>query len=65
MAKKDEKEKVKCCDCRVGLLLQWGNDPVIVNCQHLEYKDVASTLRVCPYFKKGENEIKKLTHYQS
>lgn len=64
MAKKTEKEKVRCKDCCIGLLLQWDNNPVIVNCRYLENKDVASTQRICPYYKAGENEIKKLTHYQ-
>lgn len=64
MAKKTETEKVRCKDCRIGLLLQWDNNPVIVNCRYLENKDVASTQRICPYYEAGENEIKKLTHYQ-
>lgn len=64
MDKKTEKEKVRCKDCRIGLLLQWDNNPVIVNCRYLDNKDVASTLRVCPYYEKGPNKIKELTHYQ-
>lgn len=64
MAKNTEKQKVRCKDCRIGLLLQWDNNPVIVNCRYLENKDVASTQRICPYYEAGENEIKKLTHYQ-
>lgn len=64
MAKNAEKQKVRCKDCRIGLLLQWDNNPVIVNCRYLENKDVASTQRICPYYEAGENEIKKLTHYQ-
>ena len=64
MDKNTEKQKVRCKDCRIGLLLQWDNNPVIVNCRYLENKDVASTQRICPYYEAGENEIKKLTHYQ-
>ena len=64
MAKNTEKQKVRCKDCRIGVLRQWDNNPVIVNCRYLENKDVASTQRICPYYEAGENEIKKLTHYQ-
>lgn len=63
MAKKEKEPKVQCLECSKGVLLQWDNNPVIVNCRNLDTKDVASTPRTCPYFKQGKNKIRKLTHF--
>lgn len=66
MSKKtNTKEKVRCIDCKVGVLIQWDNNPVIVNCRRMQDKDVASTPRLCEYFKPngGRPEILKKTHY--
>ena len=64
MAKKETKQKVRCIDCKNGTLMQWYKNPVVVQCPHLNCRDVASTLRYCTYFKQstGEPEIKHLKY---
>jgi hypothetical protein len=64
MAKKKEKVKVKCIDCKHPELMQWDNNPIIAKCPYLLYKQVANSLRECDMYTKTllRNEIIKLTH---
>ena len=67
MAKRQIIERVKCIRCRIGLLLRWDNNPVIVVCRHLQTKDVACVPRECQYYKESKfaPDIRILTHYPS
>ena len=66
MAKKAEKQRVKCIDCERSELMQWDNNPVIAKCPYLLYKQVANAFRTCVRHKKSfsSKPIKKLTHLQ-
>lgn len=65
MAKKKEKEKVRCIECFHAELMQWDNNPIISKCPFLLYRQVANSVRECESFKKSfsEKPIKKFTHY--
>lgn len=66
MAKKVVEEMVRCVNCKVGALIQWDNNPIIVACRNLPTKDVAGVPRKCQHFKgiKGKPEIRKMSHYR-
>lgn len=66
MAKKEEKQKVKCHDCKHAVLQQWDNNPVIAFCNEHKSRDVAMTPRLCSEYKerKGEPKVQKLTHFR-
>ena len=61
MAKKQEKVKVRCIECKHPELMQWDNNPVIAKCPFLLYRQVANSLRECDLFSKTmfKKEIKK------
>ena len=64
MAKKKEKEKVRCVECKHSELMRWDNNPVIAKCPFLLYKQVANSLRECGSFSKTlfQKKIEKFTH---
>lgn len=64
MAKKQEKVKVRCIECKHPELMQWDNNPVIAKGPFLLYRQVANSLRECDLFSKTmfQKEIKKFTH---
>ena len=62
MAKKTDKEKVRCIDCIHAELMQWYNNPVIAKCPFTQYKQVANAVRTCGDFVQGRKKaIKKMT----
>lgn len=64
MAKKTEKEKVRCINCIHSELFQWDSNPVIAKCPNLLYRQVANVLRICDNYSKAlsPKEIKKMTN---
>lgn len=64
MAKKTEKEKVRCINCIHSELFQWDENPVIARCPNLLYRQVANVLRTCDNYSKAlsPKRIKKMTH---
>ena len=64
MAKKQQKEKVRCINCIHSELFQWDENPVIAKCPNLLYRQVANAQRTCDNYiaAKLAKEITKLTH---
>lgn len=56
MAKKANTEPHKHKDCQLADLMQWGDDPLIAQCQVNGEKHVASTVVACPLFKPRQTE---------
>lgn len=62
MAKKLSKEKARCADCKYSTLTQWDNNPVIAQCPHQLYRQVANSLRLCQLFEPSQTK-KQITKY--
>lgn len=62
MAKISEKNKVRCIECAVPVLMQWDNNPVIADCR-IYGRQVANTVRICRSFAQSKSK-KTIHHYK-
>lgn len=64
--KKPEKQQgtVSCMTCAKSRLLQWGNDPIIAECEPKHSREVASPTRVCDFYEQARSLPKQIEHFK-
>ncbi len=60
-----EREFVKCLDCRHGSFMQWYENPIVAYCDVFKERSVASSRRLCKMFVPSHVAQPKITHYDS
>lgn len=55
-------EPASCMVCAKCQLLQWGNDPIIADCEAKHTREVANGIRQCASFEKSKNLPKEIKH---
>lgn len=64
MAILKDNKKVRCIECKHGMLMQWMQNPIICECECLNERFVAESKKLCQLFEaRNTTAPPKITHY--